>query len=606
MKRFFTLLLVLFSTHLAQAQLSTITKITLEFTPANGPAVTASATDTGNGLTVDGPINLTESTNYALSITLNNGDTDITNEVSNNLDNFQFFFEAAEGLFTGNVSYTDTDSNNLPVGLSTNWISSCVEGDAASGNFRLWLNAFNGDKASTSTILDGTNAFDLNWTINVANDAAAPECENEEEIIDKVTLTFTPTAGGTSIVAIASDPDGPGPLDLTVEDVALNESTDYQLSITLENTIEGEDITEEIMEEDEDHLFLFAFGEELFDSPDGDGNIDNRTDPVDYNDQDSNGLPIGLSTNWTTACTAEGNVTGAFRVVLKHQPDVKSATSGFEVGGTDVDITWNITVVDDAAAPECENEEEVIDKITLTFTRVDGGATITAIASDPDGPGPQDLVVEDISLAQDKTYEMAITLENTIEGEDITEEIKEEDEDHLFLFAWTGDIFTDPMGDGNIDNRTDAVNYNDQDSNGLPVGLSTNFTVTAESATGTLRIVLKHQPDIKSATSGFDEGGTDVDITWNINTVMTSTDNFNSDQKLVIAPNPVQQEIRLLTENLDLQNSEITIFNSLGMIVKTLKTSGNIFPIHDLGTGQYILTIKGDSWNAVRRFAKIN
>jgi len=159
-------------------------------------------------------------------------------------------------------------------------------------------------------------------------------------------------------------------------------------------------------------------------------------------------------------------------------------------------------VIDDADAPGCENEEEVIDKITLTFTPVGGGATITAVASDPDGPGPQDLTVEDISLAQDKTYEMSITLENTIEGEDITEEIREEDEDHLFLFGWTGDVFTAPMGDGNIDNRADAVNYNDQDSNGLPVGLSTNWTVSAESATGTLRIVLKHQPELKSAEQG--------------------------------------------------------------------------------------------------------
>ena len=427
--RIFYLFLLLFSFNLAQAQLSPITQVTLEFTPTSGPVVTASATDSGNGLALDNPINLMESTDYALAITLNNGATDITSEITNNANNFQFFFETTEGQFEGAVQYADMDSNGLPIGLATNWTTGCVEEVNLSGNFRIWLNDFAGNKTTNSTISDGTNLFDLNWLVNVANDADAPECENEEEIIDKVTLTFTPTAGGDPIVAVASDPDGPGPLDL---------------------------------------------------------------------------------------------------------------------------------------------------------------------------------VVEDISLAQDKTYEMAITLENTIEGEDITEEIREEDEDHLFLFGWTGEVFTDPMGDGNIDNRADAVNYNDQDSNGLPVGLSTNWTVTAESATGTLRIVLKHQPEIKSTTSGFADGGTDVDITWNINTVMTSTDNFNSDQKLVIAPNPVQQEIRLLTENLDFQNSEIIIYNALGMVVKTLRTSEMIIPIQDLGTGQYILSIQGESWNAVRRFVKIN
>jgi len=604
--RIFYLFLLLFSFNLAQAQLSPITQVTLEFTPANGAVVTASATDSGSGLTVDGPINLTESTDYSLAITLNNGSNDITSEVMNNGNDFQFFFEAAEGLLLGSVMYADSDSNNLPIGLASNFTSSCVEGASPSGNFRIWLNDFAGTKTSTSTIADGTNIFDLSWTLNVADDAAAPECENEEEVIDRVTLTFTPTAGGDPIVAVASDPDGPGPLDLTVGDVALMESTEYELSITLENTIEGEDITEEIREEDEDHLFLFAFGEELFESPDGDGNIDNRADPVNYNDQDENGLPVGLSTNWTTSCTAEGNVAGAFRVVLKHQPGEKSETAGFDVGGTDIDITWNVTVIDDAAAPECENEEEVIDRVTLTFTPVGGGTTIVAIASDPDGPGPQDLVVEDISLAQDKTYEMAITLENTIEGEDITEEIREEDEDHLFFFGWTGDVFTDPMGDGNIDNRADPVNYNDQDANGLPLGLSTNWTVGAEGGAGTFRVVLKHQPDIKSETSTVSDGGTDIDITWNINTILTSTDNLNGDQKLVIAPNPVQQNIRLLTENLDLQNSEVIIYNTLGMVVKRLRTSDNVLPVHDLITGHYLLSIKGESWFAVRRFTKIN
>jgi hypothetical protein len=589
----------------ATAQLSPITKVTLEFTPTNGATVSASATDSGSGLTVDGPINLIESTEYTLAIKLNNGNTDITSEVTAAANDYQFFFQGSDELFTSDVNYLDTDGNNFPIGLSTKWTSSCTETTNLNGNFRIWLNALIGVKTGNSTITDGNNVFDLNWTINIADDADAPECENEEEIIDKITLTFTPTDGGNPVVAIASDPDGPGPLDLTVEDISLMESTDYQLSIKLENTIEGEDITKEIREEDEDHLILFAFGENLFESPDGDGNIDNRADPVNYNDQDSNGLPLGLSTSWTTACTTEGDQSGTFRVMLKHQPELKSATSGADVGGTDLDITWNIKVVDDADAPDCENEEEVIDKITLTFTPVGGGTTITAVASDPDGPGPLDLAVETIDLAQGKTYEMAIKLENSIEGEDITEEIREEDEDHLFLFGWTGDVFTDPAGDGNIDNRSDVVNYNDKDSNDLPVGLSTNWTVSTEAATGTLRIVLKHQPEIKSATSSIDDGGTDVDITWPVNTITTSTDNLNPDQRLEIAPNPVQQYIRLLKENLTVQNSDISIFNALGMRVKTLRTSETVIPVHDLAPGQYLLSIKGESWFAVRRFTKI-
>ena len=136
----------------------------------------------------------------------------------------------------------------------------------------------------------------------------------------------------------------------------------------------------------------------------------------------------------------------------------------------------------------------------------------------PDGPGPQDLVVEDIQLAQNKTYEMAISLDNTIEGESITEEIEEEAEEHQFFFGWTGDVFTDPMGDGNIDNSLDPLNYNDADENGNPVGLSTEWTTSSSSLTGgTFTVRLQHQPDIKTSTTGANDGDTDFDLEFVLN-----------------------------------------------------------------------------------------
>ena len=113
-----------------------------------------------------------------------------------------------------------------------------------------------------------------------------------------MTLTFTPTAGGATVTAAAQDPDGPGPLPLQItQQIALLESTEYEMAITLFNSIEGEDITEEIMEEDDEHMFFFSFTDGAFTSPAGDGNIDNRADPMNYNDFDGNGLPVGLSTN---------------------------------------------------------------------------------------------------------------------------------------------------------------------------------------------------------------------------------------------------------------------------------------------------------------------
>jgi len=73
-----------------------------------------------------------------------------------------------------------------------------------------------------------------------------------------------------------------------------------------------------------------------------DGNVDERGDAVNYNDMDENGLPVGLSTNWVTRDMSI--VGGSFRIVLKHQPDQKTATSDVSVGGTDVDITIPLNV----------------------------------------------------------------------------------------------------------------------------------------------------------------------------------------------------------------------------------------------------------------------
>ena len=176
-----------------------------------------------------------------------------------------------------------------------------------------------------------------------------------------------------------------------------------------------------------------------------------------------------------------------------------------------------ISCEDDDVPPE-ENEEEIITDVTLTFTPQGSGTPVVATALDPDGEGPQDIaVVDNIVLATNTTYELSIDLINGIENESIAEEVAEEDEEHMFFFGWTNNLFADPTGDGNIgaSARGDALNYNDQDDDGNPLGLSTNWT-TGDAATGTFRIILKHQPDIKSAQSTSEDGESDVDLSWDI------------------------------------------------------------------------------------------
>lgn len=339
--------------------------------------------------------------------------------------------------------------------------------------------------------------------------------EEEEEEITRVDLTFTPDNGESPIIATWFDADGEGSGAPTIDDIELEEDVSYVLEMVLTNTLgeEDEDITEEIREEDDEHMFFFGFTSGMFSDPAGDGNIDNRNDPVNYNDQDDNGLPVGLTTTWTAGEHTE--TPGEFNIVLKHQPDVKTASSDAADGGTDVDITFPLHVEEHG-----HEEEEVINQIVFTFTPAAGGNAITATWFDADGEGVGNPTIDDINLVANTEYELAITLANTLgmDVEDVTEEISEEDDEHMFFFGFTTDIFTNPAGDGNIDSRQDPLVYNDQDANGNPVGLSTNWTTGATtSASGDFRVVLKHQPDLKTDTSDATVGGTDVDITLPIN-----------------------------------------------------------------------------------------
>jgi hypothetical protein len=175
----------------------------------------------------------------------------------------------------------------------------------------------------------------------------------------------------------------------------------------------------------------------------------------------------------------------------------------------------------DVDDPVKEEVPELITEVILTFTPVSGGEEIVAKATDPDGEGVQPIEVDvPIGLEASKTYTLSIALINGLvqssEPEyNVTEEVEEEGAEHMFFFSWTNDVFADPDGNGNIDNRSDAVNYLDEDVNGLPLGLVTSWT-TATTSSGSFRIILKHQPEQKSETSNTTIGETDVDITFPI------------------------------------------------------------------------------------------
>ena len=174
-------------------------------------------------------------------------------------------------------------------------------------------------------------------------DEAVPEEEEEMEVITDVTLIFTPDAGDV-VTATAQDPDGEGVLDLVVKDeIKLQSGTSYTLTFDIMNNLEtpGEDIGDEIAEEDDEHQLFFAWTEGAFSNPSGNGNIDNASDPVNYNDSDGNGNPLGLNTSWTAG---DATTAASFTVRLQHQPDVKTATSGANDGDTDFELQFRLTI----------------------------------------------------------------------------------------------------------------------------------------------------------------------------------------------------------------------------------------------------------------------
>ncbi len=181
-----------------------------------------------------------------------------------------------------------------------------------------------------------------------------------------------------------------------------------------------------------------------------------------------------------------------------------------------------VTACDDDDEPAAENEEEVITDVTLVFTNAANASDVVrASAQDPDGEGAQPLAIQgSIDLDTSKTYTLTFEIFNNLEtpGEDIGEEIADEDDEHQIFFSFSDNAFANPTGNGNIDNASDPLNYSDSDDDSNPVGLVTSWTTSATALTGgTFTVRLQHQPDIKSATTGANDGDTDFDLTFVLN-----------------------------------------------------------------------------------------
>ena len=109
--------------------------------------------------------------------------------------------------------------------------------------------------------------------------AEEPIKEDIPELITKVTLTFDPGGGISTVTASATDPDGDGVQDIAVDGVInLSANTNYTLTLSLINELAEisspeYDITDEVAAEGDEHMFYYGWTENVFSNPSGDGNL---------------------------------------------------------------------------------------------------------------------------------------------------------------------------------------------------------------------------------------------------------------------------------------------------------------------------------------------
>lgn len=167
----------------------------------------------------------------------------------------------------------------------------------------------------------------------------------------------------------------------------------------------------------------------------------------------------------------------------------------------------------DSGEPDPVNPEELITDVTITLTNTDDDSdTVTIAASDSDGDG-QGIVFtpSSISLRPGVTYSGTITLRDAINDENITEEIEEEAEEHLFRYEF------DPSEAGAVTLTDTESDYTSENENGgdYAVGLTFDVSVASTaSGSGELQAILYHFDEEPKTGSDVTSDETDIDIAF--------------------------------------------------------------------------------------------
>ncbi len=152
------------------------------------------------------------------------------------------------------------------------------------------------------------------------------------------------------------------------------------------------------------------------------------------------------------------------------------------------------------------NDNEVITTVQLNFTPVGGGTALTYKWEDLDGPGGANPIIDMVTLAVNKSYNVQMILMDKTKTPVVitSDEVRTEAIDHRFYF--------EPSAGSNI-----TVSNLDNDPMGIPLGLLNTWTTTT-AATGTMKITLRHYENGGKALTDLvtsTKSSTDVEAIFN-------------------------------------------------------------------------------------------
>ncbi|WP_378186156.1 hypothetical protein ACE939_13675 [Aquimarina sp. W85] len=159
-----------------------------------------------------------------------------------------------------------------------------------------------------------------------SSDDDLPEVINDEETITTVKLTLTTVGSGeTQTVIWTKDNE---------ETITLDQDSSYEVSIQFldeSDPNDVEDITEEVIEEKDEHFVYFETTTE---------NLTIQSSEEDV--IDSNNKAINLITTWQTPAVSS---TGIVKAFLIHEPLTKTGEKRDDFGGeTDIEVSFDVVV----------------------------------------------------------------------------------------------------------------------------------------------------------------------------------------------------------------------------------------------------------------------